>query len=254
MWYPEPMHRFKPAILAVLRPLLRPVASNLDLDRWGYWLGRIYEVKLPGKVVPNPEPSAAGSANINIVLKLAERSLALPGNMAECGVFRGSTLSTLAFFLKKWNSSKTIFGFDSFEGFDDSVRTDRQEGDTAYIDKESTLFTATSEQLVRDKIDLVRGTENLQLVKGFFDQTLTRFPSERFCFVHLDCDLYEAYKTCLAFFYPRLEQGGIILFDEYNDAVYKGCNKAVDEYLADKPEKPVAIQQDNYIKYFIVKQ
>ena len=43
----------------------------------------------------------------------------------------------------------------------------------------------------------------------------------------------------------------IILFDEYNDAPWPGCNKAVDEFLRDKPETPQEIEIDNYQKWFI---
>jgi hypothetical protein len=50
-----------------------------------------------------------------------------------------------------------------------------------------------------------------------------------------------------------LVKGGVILLDEYDDPPWPGCNKAVDEFLADKPEKPVAIQSDNFVKYFIRK-
>ena len=77
---------------------------------------------------------------------------------------------------------------------------------------------------------------------------------EKFCFASLDCDIYESYKECLEFFYPRLVPGGVVLFDEYNDPPWPGCNKAVDEFLADKPEQLEEIESDNFIKYFFRKQ
>ena len=69
----------------------------------------------------------------------------------------------------------------------------------------------------------------------------------------LDCELYESYKICLEFFYPRLTEGGIILLNEYNDPPWPGCKKAVDESLANKPESVEEITRDNYIKYQIIK-
>jgi hypothetical protein len=48
--------------------------------------------------------------------------------------------------------------------------------------------------------------------------------------------------------------GGVILFDEYNDPPWPGCNRAVDEFLADKPEKLELINMNNYQKYFIMRQ
>jgi hypothetical protein len=57
----------------------------------------------------------------------------------------------------------------------------------------------------------------------------------------------------MEFFYPRMEKGGIILFDEYNDPPWIGCNKAIDEFLEDKPESPILITSDNQMKYYIAK-
>jgi hypothetical protein len=46
---------------------------------------------------------------------------------------------------------------------------------------------------------------------------------------------------------------GIILVDEYNDPPWPGCNKAVDEFLMDKPEVLERIESDNYEKWFFAK-
>ena len=32
----------------------------------------------------------------------------------------------------------------------------------------------------------------------------------------VDCDLYETAKFCLEFIFPRLDEGGITMFDEYD--------------------------------------
>lgn len=56
------------------------------------------------------------------------------------------------------------------------------------------------------------------------------------------------------FFYPRVEAEGINRFDEYNDPPWPGCNKAVDEFLAGKPERLEMVSRDNYQKcYFVMK-
>jgi hypothetical protein len=199
-------------------------------------------------------PSTAGPANINIVLHLAGKAHDLEGQMAECGVYRGATLVPLAFRLRQWRSDKTLFGFDSFSGFDDSVSFDKAVGNREMIEEESRLFADTSERVVWDKLTLVRADKNVRLIKGYFQDSLSAFKAERFCFVHLDCDLYDSYRTCMAFFYPRMVPGGIILLDEYNDPVYAGCNKAVDEYMKDKPEGLQEITRGSSVKYYIVKE
>jgi hypothetical protein len=50
-----------------------------------------------------------------------------------------------------------------------------------------------------------------------------------------------------------MNQGGYILFDEYLDPVYTIATEAIDNFFADKLEKPICIERDNYIKYYIQK-
>jgi hypothetical protein len=50
-----------------------------------------------------------------------------------------------------------------------------------------------------------------------------------------------------------MNKGGYILFDEYLDPIYTIATEAIDKFFEDKPEKPLRIERDNYIKYFIQK-
>jgi len=62
-----------------------------------------------------------------------------------------------------------------------------------------------------------------------------------FCLVHLDCDLYAPFQAALRYFYPRLVSGGFLILHDYANAHWKGAEKAVDEFFADKPEKVIPI-------------
>ena len=111
----------------------------------------------------------------------------------------------------------------------------------------------TSYELVAGKVKAFQ-LQNVRLRKGFFKETFPKETENRFSLVHLDCDTYNAYSECLTFFYPRMSPGGVILLDEYNDPPWPGCNAAVDEFLAGKPESLRVIALDNYEKYYFVKQ
>jgi O-methyltransferase len=109
--------------------------------------------------------------------------------------------------------------------------------------------------LIQKKLKLTKtNTNNLILTKGFFEDSLPSASDKQFSFVHLDCDLATSYQTCLEFFYPRMESGGYILFDEYLDPVYTSATETIDAFFANKLEKPIRIERDNYIKYYIQKQ
>jgi O-methyltransferase len=63
----------------------------------------------------------------------------------------------------------------------------------------------------------------------------------RFAFVHIDVDLEQPTRDSIEFFYPRLNPGGILLCDDYGFAACPGATRAIDEFLAHKPEKIVAL-------------
>jgi len=228
-------------LIPVSRYLNRPLRS------WPGVTALLYDIKVPQSV-----RAKTSGANINILLELLDKTEALPGEVAECGVFRGRTLVPMALYLAQRASAKRVFGFDSFEGFDDAVEVDIGLGGTRSKDKHIGAFNETSLRLVESKLRRF-GLSNATLVKGYFRETLQRYSQCQFSFVHLDCDIFESYKECLEFFYPRMNQGGIILFDEYRTRRWPGCTKAVDEYLDDKPEKPVLIERDRQEKFYVRK-
>ena len=92
--------------LAPLR--LLPVNSyvNRPISSWPGILGMVHDIRVPRGVKPNPVPLPHGAANINIILTLVDRTAALPGDLAECGVFRGATLVSTAIYLRQKKINK----------------------------------------------------------------------------------------------------------------------------------------------------
>lgn len=230
-----------------------PAAALRDkpIAEWTALEGRLHGIRVPRSMRSKPL-GPEGSANINIIFDLLARTRDVPGDAAECGVFRGETLLAIGLRLAQAQppSSKRVIGFDSFEGFDELVEIDQQLGGADFIHKQVGGFRETSYPQLHDKVRRWGLADRVELVPGYFDDTLERCADRRFSFVHLDCDLYQSYKTCLEFFYPRLQPGAIVLLDEYNDPPWPGCNKAVDEFLADKPETLRMAEADGYQKWF----
>ena len=81
-----------------------------------------------------------------------------------------------------------------------------------------------------DKYALPLEANNIHLVKGFFEDTLS--VNEPVAFAHLDGDWYESVMTCLRRIEPHLVRGGVLVIDDYDD--WSGCRKAADEYFGDK--------------------
>jgi O-methyltransferase len=68
---------------------------------------------------------------------------------------------------------------------------------------------------------------------------------------HWMVDFFEPTRDSIAFFYPRMASGGIILFDEYDSPSCPGARKAIDSFLADKRQKivPLTPLSSAYLKF-----
>jgi O-methyltransferase len=238
----------KHVVSFVTPPLLR----NKPIHDWPGWLGRVHGVKVPQAVSAKNDLSPTGAANINILTSLIEATRHLDGDIADCGVFRAASTVGMGLFLRERGIRKNIYGFDSFEGFDEETfQSDLSLGGVENEDRNRHGFRSTSLAIVERKVRRFR-LDNIRFVPGYFNVSFPQFDANvRFSFAHLDVNLYGSYKDCMQFFYPRMVPGGVILLDEYNDPPWPGCNRAVDEFLADKPEQLQLISMNNYQKYFI---
>lgn len=157
-----------------------------------------------------------------MLVRQLNRSLELPGDVIECGTGPGGVSLLMALLIRARGLNKRVWVFDSFEGLpppDRNVDREYRAGACAYsLDRVSGLFR---EHGVHDMVELR---------KGWLAQTLPALsPSQRFCFAHVDVDLYGSVNDALRELYPRLAAGGAMVFDDYYDGsggVFKGVNEA----------------------------
>lgn len=248
------LHAWRHSFLA--NAILRSLAPSIARQPIGdcpAWKAKLCGLKVPRLVKPRDEAAPLGAANINIILSLLEEATQADGDLCECGVFRGATLVPTSLFLRQHGIEKSVFGCDSFEGFGEAISIDIELGGMGHEAKRVHGMNSTSMKYVAERVNAFGLDEMVTLVPGYFENTLQQLADRTFCYVHLDCDMYDSYRTCMEFFYPRMAPGGIILFDEYDDPYWPGCNKAVDEYLADKQERPIRIERDNFVKSYVQK-
>jgi O-methyltransferase len=152
----------------------------------------------------------------------------VPGDLAEIGVYRGNTARILAHAARA--NGRQLFLFDTFTGFDAA--------DQADTERPSGAFRDTSLEAVKVFV----GPENVRYVAGRFPDSLAGMAMpERFALVHLDCDLYQPIAAGIAYFYPRLSPGGLLIVHDYSSGHWGGCAQAIDAFLTDKPERPVLL-------------
>jgi O-methyltransferase len=158
--------------------------------------------------------------------QLAHQARRLPSDAAELGVWRGGTARLLDTCFAP--VGKVLHLFDTFEGMPptDAARDLHRAGD----------FADTSRAMVEA---FLGDTSQVRFHVGRFPATAELLQERRFCFVHVDADIYTSVRDACNFFHPRLERGGILVFDDYGFVSCPGARQAVDEYFAGTREKPV---------------
>ena len=154
-------------------------------------------------------------------IKLFEMIREMPGSIVECGVYRGNSLmllQQLSLTLEPYAINRTIYGFDTFEGF----RSIDSKNDPRDINE--TMFSDTIDRLLEEVValqDVVRPVNRIaktHLVKGDIAKTVPEFvqnnPGLLISLLILDTDLYDSTKVALTNFLPHMHKGAIVLLDE----------------------------------------
>jgi O-methyltransferase len=185
------------------------------------------------------------------LLRFASHCANLRGEFWECGVYRGGTAECLAVLLanRAGATPAALSGRAVPPGYQgDGGETKLRLFDTwdgmpttnADIDlhKEHDFDDVSWDQIVQD----FARHPNVSLHRGFIPATFEGLDSARIAFLHCDLDIYQSIIDNLAFCYPRMVTGSIILFDDYGQPTCPGARRAVDEFFAGKPEKPIVLQ------------
>ena len=160
-------------------------------------------------------------------------TLPVPGARAECGAYRGATALLLC---HAWRSRQPDFngaGFcliDSFSGTSASVDQDlipvRSAGGAT---RREPFFPVgqsdTSEDEVRRHFT---DFPKVELCAGWIPQVFSSLRERDWAFVRLDLTLFEPTLAALDYFYPRLNEGGVMVCD--GSIFCPGAEKAWEQF------------------------
>ena len=166
-----------------------------------------------------------------VLAGLAGYASQLDGDAAEAGVYNGGTALLLCRVLA--GSGSRLFLFDSFEGLPEGEPG--KDGPFLPAGRFAAGAVESVERLLADFDDVS------EIRKGWIPDTFDGLEDRSYAFVHIDVDLYQSTLDCLAYFYPRLVPGAVVLFDDYGFPAACGERHAVDEFLADKRESPISL-------------
>lgn len=174
-------------------------------------------------------PTSFRSAERRFALRELVRSLAaVPGDTAECGVYEGAT----SYFICRERGGGLHHAFDSFAGLSAPSAEDLPDQPDARAWQAGELPAA--EALARRNLAEFPG---VRIYPGWIPERFAEVADRRFCFVHLDVDLYQPTRDGLEFFYPRVNSGGMLLCDDYGFVNCPGAKRACDDFVAERPER-----------------
>jgi O-methyltransferase len=179
------------------------------------------------KYAPIAPYTLVAADRCHILCSLADQASGLPGEVWECGVYRGGTAMLLADRLAA--TGRTLRLFDTFEGMPETnaARDWHKPGD----------FKDTSIESVRSRVN----GAGVQFHKGLIPETFRGLESSRIAFAHVDVDIYSAVRACCEFIFPRLSVGGIMVFDDYGYRTCPGARAAVDEFFRGQLTVPLVL-------------
>ena len=175
----------------------------------------------------------------------------LPGQIVECGVFKGISLVRYAAYREILENtySREIIGFDAFGNFPQETS------------KKDKSFPKHHDSIAGKGIDIdelykvlqYKNIENIKLVKGDIINTvpeyISKHPELKIALLHIDVDVFEPTKVILNNLYSCIIKGGLVVFDDYS--LIDGETKAIDEYF-DKQnvqfEKYTYLDKPTYVR------
>lgn len=152
----------------------------------------------------------------------------VPGDVCEVGCYRGLSAHLIASTLHEMGKAVTFHLCDSFEGLSEFASVDRSDlHDMNHPDKRQKYICSL--ETVRHNL---QEFDFIAYHKGWIPAPFQALGERRFCFVHIDVDLYRPTRDSFEFFYPRLNPNGVMVFDDYGSVKFPGARQALDECLS----------------------
>jgi O-methyltransferase len=137
------------------------------------------------------------AALMNAVGYITEHKI--PGNIAECGVWRGGSMMAVALALvTHGDSSRHLYLYDTFEGMSEPTEHDRSligESAKSLLDLDPAWCLASIEDVRTNILSTGYPEDRIHFIKGKVEETLPSVLPGRLALLRLDTDWYESYQA-----------------------------------------------------------
>lgn len=207
--------------------------------------------------------SLAGPREVNQVYTLMLNIISnnVEGDLIETGAWKGGMgmwmKAIYNHFLKKRidatnhsgivdKQNRQVWLFDTFDSFpnpspvkENINEKDKESmdlarvmyGDTLHIDDVRDGFKKFG--LLDDSVKLVKGNLNITIPAAVGHKNIPDSPIiSKIALLRIDCDHYNAVYASLSYLYNKIQKGGYVIVDDYNNPIV-GCRQAVDDFRSE---------------------
>jgi len=158
----------------------------------------------------------------------AQEALSLPGDFMECGTFKGDFAWVVSQCVDFAKGGKTFYLYDSFEGFAKDDKT----VDQGYADFANPIYQEVG--IYESVLQRFKDNPNVIITKGYLPDALDPIHPAQISFLHMDLNSPGAEVNTLRKLWPRVVQGGIVVFDDYGWKVFAKQKEEEDRFAAEK--------------------
>lgn len=151
----------------------------------------------------------------------------VPGDLVECGVWRGGAAILMRAVLAAYGvSDRAVWAADSFAGLPapDTARHPADAGDFHHTLEALAIPRSEVEANFR-RYGLL--DDQVRFLEGWFSETLPSAPIDRIAVLRADGDMYGSTMDILEALYPKVSPGGFVIIDDYQ---LDPCRQAVHDY------------------------
>lgn len=171
---------------------------------------------------------------VAVIIKQLEKVLQnkVAGSVVEFGCYIGTTSLFIARLLKTMGEQREFHVYDSFDGLPEKTAADNSAAGDQFKAGE---LKAPKAQFIKHFKQA--GLPLPHIHKGWFCDIPENAVPKTIAFAFLDGDFYESIRDSLKLIENKLAPGAIILVDDYQSEALPGAQKAVTEWLKNKPYK-----------------
>lgn len=174
---------------------------------------------------------------------------AIPGDIVECGVWKGGSMAAVARTLVQLqDTGRDLYLFDTFQGMSEPTQRDLDySGKLAsrLLQENAQLKCAGAPLQAVEKVlhDTGYPKSKIHFIAGDVQETIPAAAPDSISLLRLDTDWYESTKHELLHLFPRLASRGPIIIDDYGH--WKGARQACDEYFT-QGRIPILLNRIDY--------